>query len=319
MRTSWTSRLFDARPGLYLTVVLIAVIAAALYGFRQTSLFACQAPPNATDSYLAYCESTAFGDYDYGAFWFDLEPDTGRAAAAADVLLLGNSRLQYAFSTDPTDEWFRSASATRYLLGFAYNGNYWFTDPLLRKLQPQASAYVLNVDLFFEPEPTPPAQFVMTDPSAEARYRRKQKLQSVHSVVCSGLPGLCRNQPAIFRFRDSGRWTIVGEGFSGGPVSYDDTIDSALVQNYTTAGRGFVDGLDVPAECQILTVVPTVNTPIASAAEIARSLGRQFVAPKLDGLETFDGSHLDPASAERWSAAFLSEAGPALARCLNAR
>jgi hypothetical protein len=48
-------------------------------------------------------------------------------------------------------------------------------------------------------------------------------------------------------------------------------------------------------------------------------VGRDFIAPSLDGLLTFDGSHLDEPSAERWSAAFFEEAGPRIAKCLAAR
>jgi hypothetical protein len=51
---------------------------------------------------------------------------------------------------------------------------------------------------------------------------------------------------------------------------------------------------------------------------IAAKLGHDLLAPQIDGLLTFDGSHLDEASAERWSAAFLREAGPRIRRCVDA-
>jgi hypothetical protein len=48
------------------------------------------------------------------------------------------------------------------------------------------------------------------------------------------------------------------------------------------------------------------------------ALGSELIAPQVDGLRTFDGSHLDAASAERWSAAFLDAAGPRIRECLKA-
>jgi hypothetical protein len=51
---------------------------------------------------------------------------------------------------------------------------------------------------------------------------------------------------------------------------------------------------------------------------IAASLDHDVVAPQIEGLHTFDGSHLDEASAERWSAAFLKEAGPRIRDCVDA-
>ncbi len=65
-----------------------------------------------------------------------------------------------------------------------------------------------------------------------------------------------------------------------------------------------------------LTMVPTVNTRIGTARAIAQGLGRDLIAPELEGLNTFDESHLDQESAQRWSAAFLSAAGPEIQKCL---
>jgi hypothetical protein len=48
---------------------------------------------------------------------------------------------------------------------------------------------------------------------------------------------------------------------------------------------------------------------------IAEKLGHDLLAPGVEDLSTYDGSHLDEASAERWSAAFLREAGPRIQSC----
>jgi len=40
------------------------------------------------------------------------------------------------------------------------------------------------------------------------------------------------------------------------------------------------------------------------------------VAPRPPGLITFDHLHLNPESAQRWSTAFLEEAGPQIRQCL---
>jgi len=53
-------------------------------------------------------------------------------------------------------------------LGFSHNGNYTFEAPLLRKLDPRAKAYVINVDLFFEDVESRPVRTVMRDRSARA-------------------------------------------------------------------------------------------------------------------------------------------------------
>jgi hypothetical protein len=62
-------------------------------------------------------------------------------------------------------------------------------------------------------------------------------------------------------------------------------------------------------------MVPTVNTPIGTARAVAKALGRPFVAPTPRGLQTFDASHLDSVSAERWSDAFLTDAAAGIRKC----
>jgi hypothetical protein len=68
----------------------------------------------------------------------------------------------------------------------------------------------------------------------------------------------------------------------------------------------------------IATIVPYPGTDIEKARAVAKGLGLSFVAPELNGLQTFDESHLDSASAERWSRAFYAQAGPQIRKCLEA-
>lgn len=87
---------------------------------------------------------------------------------------------------------------------------------------------------------------------------------------------------------------------------------------YAKLGEKFLAQLPVDRSCVILTIVPTVETKRAEAMAIAAKLGHDLLAPQVDGLRTFDGSHLDEASGERWSAAFLREAGPRIRKCVDA-
>ena len=87
------------RPALYLVILVFSLLAALGYKLRTDGVFACPASGYGSDHYLAYCQTGGYGDYDHGAFWFGLEPEAQRAATDADVLFLGNSRMQFAFST----------------------------------------------------------------------------------------------------------------------------------------------------------------------------------------------------------------------------
>jgi hypothetical protein len=306
-----------ARSGLYILLVLAAALAAAAYSLREYSIFSCQASGYSSDRYLSYCNATSYGDYDHGAIWFGLEPAVNAAAANARVLFLGNSRTQFAFSSRATADWFSSLSESYYLLGFSHEENYTFEAPLLRKLHPRAKVYVINIDTFFERSETGPGKTVMRDESARARYEQKRQWQGIHQTVCTNFKAVCGNDEAIYRSRSMGAWLVTGNPFPGRQIFYDDVIDQNMLASYTGLGKEYLPGLTGDRACTILTIVPTVNTGLGTAKAIAGALGFQLVAPRLAGLVTFDPIHLDPESAQRWSAAFFEEAGPQIRKCLS--
>ena len=302
---------------MYILIILAAALATCAYMVRVKGLFACQADGYSSDRYLDYCSAANYGDYEHGAFWFDLEPLAEDFATSADAMFLGDSRLQLGFSTVATAQWFSSASARYYLFGFGYGGNVAFAEGLLRKLRPQAKVYVMTVD-FFERSETPPAKEVMRDPGAPFRYKVKQLWQLAHEPLCMALPVLCGKHYVVFRSRETGAYHVADFGkIKSSPVSYDHVSEREMTKKYVASAMDFLTHLSVINECIILTIVPTVGANFETGHAVAKSLGVKLVAPELDGLQTFDGSHLDHASAERWSQAFFEAAGPQIRKCLD--
>jgi len=308
------------RPVLYSLVVISAAVAVFAYGLRTEGIFACPAASYSSDQYLAYCNSLAYGDYDHGAFWFDLEPNATKFATAADVMFVGNSRMQFAFSTAATKEWFDATERSYYLLGFSHTENSAFVAPLLSTLQPRASVYIVNVDRFFDDHETPPAAEILHGAGTESRYRRKRFWQEPHRVVCGAIPRLCGHELTFFRARSDGRWRfagaddLVGSGVGNGPPT-----DQESWARYERQATEFLASLHADPGCIIFTIVPTQQTRHAEASAIAASVGYDLVAPDFEDLRlrTFDGSHLDPPSAQRWSQRFFDVAGPLIRKCLD--
>ena len=311
------SFLLASRSGLYIVLVLAVALGSGAYSLRKYGIFSCQASGYAGDAYLGYCGATSYGDYDHGAIWFGLEPAANAAAANAQALFLGNSRTQFAFSSKATADWFSSISESYYLLGFSHFENYTFEAPLLRELSPRAKVYVINIDSFFEQSETGPGKTVMQGESARTRYEEKRKWQRMHKAICTTSKAVCGNDEAIFRSRSTGAWLVTGDRFTSEPVSYDEHIDQNRLASYSALGQEFLPGLTAHRACTILTIVPTVKTGIGTAKAIAAALSLKLMTPRLAGLVTFDGVHLDRESAQRWSAAFFQEAGPQLRKCLS--
>jgi hypothetical protein len=119
---AWTKAwegLFVSRPMIYISIILVTGLVSYAYWLRTSFIFSCQADGYSSDRYLAYCGGTHYADYEHGAYWFDLEPSARVFARNADVLFLGNSRIQVALSTATTANWFSAASVRYYLLGFS--------------------------------------------------------------------------------------------------------------------------------------------------------------------------------------------------------
>jgi hypothetical protein len=284
--------IFANRITVYSCIVLIASLASLGYWARTRTIFACPADGYTADRYIAYCDAGNYADYEHGAFWFDLEPSARQFAKDADVLFLGNSRLQVAFSTAATADWFSRASARFYLLGFSYYENALFTEELLRKIRPRANVLIVNVDDFFDKSETDPVKSIWHDPQAQARYEWKRFWQKVHKSICKASSVLCGDHIATYRSRETGAYDMrTPRDIS--PVSYDERVDQSVVDADTAAAIDFVEHFS-HGKCVILTMVPSSETKIGKAIAIAKGLGVKLVTPRLlEGLQTKDGYHLD--------------------------
>lgn len=303
----------------YLAIVLLVAAASFLFHMRFAGVFACPAPIN-DEYYLGYCNSSAYGDYDHGSFWLGLEPEATGDAQAADVLFLGNSRLQFGFSTSALARWFATRDARYYLLGFSHFENASFTGPLLERIGPRARAYVINLDDFFLADRTDIGDFVMRDRNARRRYENKRVWQLLQRRVCGVAPSFCGGEAfGYYRRRIGGDWRLGGSSAQLNPanVGPEQSLDRARAAAQAAAAEAFLSALKVSRDCIVFTYVPNAHNDRKTAEEIARALGFELVSPSMDGLATFDGSHLDPTSAERFSQAFLEAAGPQLQRCLS--
>lgn len=314
--------LFAVRPGLYVLILVFSVLGAFAYKSRVEGVFACPGNGYGAGHYLAHCEIIGYADYDHGAFWFGLEPEARRHALNADVVFLGSSRMQFAFSTTATDNWFAAIGVPYYLLGFTYTENVKFATPLLSELKPRAKAYVINVDRFFDDtRETPPAKQILRESDARTRYKDKQFWQSLHKSVCSTAPAICGSNAAFFRSRENGAWELEGTlaAWNAAPKTTSDgpASDVERWDHFAALGREFLSRLPVDKSCVLLTIAPYDGTKRAEAHAIADALRLELVAPQLDDLKTFDGSHLDRPSAERWSRAFFDTAGPRIRQCLG--
>src|SRR5258705_1899229 len=129
-RPAWYRK---AVPALSVLLIVCSFGATLVYKLRVEGIFACPASGYGSNAYVSDCTATSYGDYDHGALWLGLEPQAQRAAAEADVLVVGSSRLQFAFAGTATASLFSALGVRHYLLGFSHSETVVFFGPLLSK------------------------------------------------------------------------------------------------------------------------------------------------------------------------------------------
>src|SRR5580698_3721727 len=97
----------DSSPSRHVYIYIMSIVAAALlaytYTLRKDTVFSCPGTGYSATRFLAYCYAKQYGDFEHGAFWFGLEPALLSSVQASDVIFLGNSRMQFGFSSETVD------------------------------------------------------------------------------------------------------------------------------------------------------------------------------------------------------------------------
>jgi hypothetical protein len=316
---------FRLRAYLAAFILAAAVVGLSYRGAdRWWNSLGCFARPPA-GQFLAYCGAPQFGDYEHGAYYFNLEQAAIARLKQSDVVFFGTSRAQLALSTRAWSDFFRARGMSAYLAGFGFNEAGAFPLALIRKYDLKPKAVVVLADPFFRNRSS--AHIRVTQP---LRWRivpemyesvQKKLFIAAGARFCDMRPAACvTTKPIVYRSRDDGAWhpsnfdlaakfVVSEQGASG-------NFTAAMAVADVDFAERFIAATGVGKPCVVLSVAPSASVNSDGyVAEMGKLLGVRVVLPKLADLTTFDGSHLTPESAERWSAALLSEIGETLSRC----
>jgi ferredoxin len=288
--------------------------------------FACRTPP--ADDFLAYCQSVRYGDYEHGALYYGLEPKVRESIRTAQVLFLGSSRIQAALAANAVREYFRARSIRYFVMGFGYGEVSAFELPVMERSGASPKLIVINADPFFVPPNVlsePAKDAVMGGPGYLWRLMSKMAFQRVHRIICRAVPLCPQSVPSIFRSATDGQWNWVGPYTEEREVPVDQEIKERVsefdIGRAKPIGEMFLNGLQrIGLDRRCVVFIGTPNSALNStevAEVLATALHTRFLAPKIDGLGTIDGGHLNSRSAELWSAAFLEALTPIVNECLG--
>jgi hypothetical protein len=186
-------------------------------------------------AFLAYCTSDEYGDFEHGAYYFDLEPEAVDNLRKAKVLFLGNSRSQFAFSTDEVTRYFSERSIPIHLMGFGFGDGAGFARTLIKKYNLKPKILVVDTGPFFNSHLSQPASEIVEDlkpfrKRVQARwdYVTKKIFNMVARKICHLRVTLCRSKSrAIYRASKDGFW--IWRNLLTLPEYGQNPIDSALV------------------------------------------------------------------------------------------
>ncbi len=306
-----------------------AILSLAIFSWKRTDILPwigdCKSQGYKDGNFLAYCHSSRYGDYEHSAYWNELEKGIMDKVKKADVLFLGNSRTQYAFSTDAVTRYFSESGLSYYVFGFGMGSQNLVPESMAEKFNLRPKALVINADPFFTDYTSRTNQHMLEQSLIrDWEQGSKRWLQNTQRELClkdhNGLINwlFCSGrQDTLYRDPENGHWQV--EYFRKNqriPVAIDNNINLYIsAEKAAGIAQRFVKKMGVSPECTILTVTPRTATPLAFAQELAEILNFPGIFPMPENLVTVDASHLDPDSAMRWSAEFLRQASPILERC----
>lgn len=307
---------------LFLGTAVLCGSATLVLG-RLPDALRCRAT-TAPDSFMSECRG--IGDYEHAAYALALEPAAVAALGRAEVVILGNSRAQFAFSADAARSWFAERGVRAYRAAFGYDEGSPFALTVLRRAGARPGLAIVNADTFFTERLSQPAARIRDDPwRAWIGGLRNRAAIRLRADFCGSAPlaRLCRGtRSAIHRVRSDGAWAWQDSLRPAGDKTEIDRQPGerrSFPDGTEARARGLLADMALSPSCLVLTSVPNSLSDFeAATAALAQDLGARTIMLRLTGLRTIDGSHLDAESAERWSRAFLSELEPALRDCLEA-
>jgi hypothetical protein len=296
------------------TVVLAMRTSAAASLFAGRPLASTAVIPQSKDDYLGYYRGAV---EEYAVY--DNLGHVSDALKNADVIFLGNSRVEFAFRDRAIlDRFFAARSLKYYVAAFGYGEQSPFPQAIIRKYDLHPKWVIVNPDPFFGGTPSYVAKKVMAESDFDAFKFQLETVSAFESqrylhriVPYLGTLWWIHSNAEWIWFRSKRNGTIflsAGRGDPAPAVAPSINAYGALWEpGRVPAAIEFKRDLAKRGAKLVLTRVPPDSD--VSPIGFAKVLHVPLIAPDLTGLWTLDGHHLDDHSAARFDAAFLEEFG----------
>ena len=313
---------------LALTLALGQVLTGPLRAFTGRQWEPMGALPEPDDWYLAYDDFHIDHYILYHGFG-----ESMAHARAADALLMGNSRMQFAFPRGTLQRIERETGCRFFNLALGSVEGAAFALRLIEKHDLRPQFVIVNVDgLFFREEVSEFGQTVLQASHWEAWKTVKEHTLAGHvrhSALLEWLPRwrlplpfLLSDPMIVYRSTAYGSWhgpDRSTESVGDPPQSSIDldTVDREVLlerirevaADWLANATAFKSALERRGTSLVMSWAPVPGqwTRRANAAGLARALGVPFISPIVPGLMTRDDEHLNDESGERFAMGFFEQ------------
>lgn len=233
-------------------------------------------------------------------------------ARKADILIIGNSRAQLGFREEPTIRAAENLGLTVFNLAVGHADGVYFAFDLIRRHDLRPKIVVVNGGPFvFFQNYSRWAQEVVNMGGWNARKTVIEGTASwwLTSRLHRVLPRIeyfdrrLNSRWIHYRSSRNGWWRNVLVPGSRYPVGMGKELDN--FNRSMELATKFKKDMDTRGTLIVLTTVPWNGTMVSHLEWFSENLGMAHVLPSYEGLQTADGSHLDPESASRFSKDFF--------------
>lgn len=274
---------------------------------RFTLEIAAAAPP--PGHFLAHDRG---GHVDHHVLLHGLDDDTLRNLHAADVLLMGNSRLMFALRGPALRDYFMTRGLRPFALGFGHEEQHLFPLAVMQRHGLRPKVVIANIDNFFGGITSAWGTRVLRDSAFDA-WKVEFEATASHAVrraihqVIPHVPDLQDDERefVIYRSERDGAWFIANDFGRGSRLEpFYRGRDTVRPHNLDLA-RSFKKSVEATGARLIFALVPGRDVSLTHAQILADLVGVPLVAPDVPGLRTMDASHLTDESAARYAAVFF--------------
>ena len=232
-------------------------------------------------------------------------------AQKADVLILGNSRTLCGFSSEIMREFAQENNIRFYNMSFGFGESLTFPEYIMEKYGLKPKIVIVNANQFFIKEASDYGGKLLKRSSWERfrnfldDYIKYAHFRTFRKYMPHFLPDFrIVGDYAYIRSEVDGAWTILN--LQKPSVALRDYTTPTQAEDYDLQlAKQFNSYVKSWGGTLVLTYVPYPGADVASIRRFARELDVDFIYPEIQDLKVFDASHLDDASARKFTIAFF--------------